>query len=266
MSEAATSGPDFASSNRPAASQQQTSDENSPNPGTQRFKFRRVLSVDPFAQHGYPRLATHMGNTVGAAIYRRFVSANARILLYRQAEITWLEHELNHLEELYQDEKHLRHRVGELKAAPAGSNGALLWAKVKELDDALSKYNYTLLQQKRLYELPKADDLSVKELYNFVHREESGGRWLDHPEDTIWEVDDQGRQLQKDLVLLSGGFHNRDAFTRFLAGPLLEAFHSIYKRFRVGTFYTTILSQPHAIRSTISVLPGTLTFRLIGTR
>jgi hypothetical protein len=111
--------------------------------------------------HGYPRLATFMGHEPGAAIYRRFASLNARVLLYRQAEIVCLEHELDQLEQAYAggEHKHLHYSVRHLMHAKPGGPGHDLWEKVSQLDSALERYNALLLQQKALYELPAADDI-----------------------------------------------------------------------------------------------------------
>ncbi|KAF2090985.1 hypothetical protein K490DRAFT_53909 [Saccharata proteae CBS 121410] len=194
------------------------------------FKLKRILSVDDEALHGYPRLAAYISNTPGAAIFRSFSTLDARLLLYRQAEIVCLEHELNHLEQLHGGTKELHYRIGELKDAPAGSSGQLLWEKVIEVEGKMEKYRRCLLEHKLVNDLPRPDNYSVQSLYDFVHKEETGGRWLQHPEDTIWEVWD-GKQQQKDLVTLSHNFRNQDSFTRIVTGPILEGFHRLYKRF-----------------------------------
>ena len=105
------------------------------------FQLREILSVDDEALHGYPKLSTHMGNVAGQAIYRRFASLNARRLLYRQAEIVCLEHELNHLEQQYGEHKRLHHSVRELKDAEPDTIGAQLWSKIQELNAALEHYS-----------------------------------------------------------------------------------------------------------------------------
>lgn len=64
-----------------------------------------------------------------------------------------------------------------------------------------------LLEQKALYELPDADHIDINDLNNFANSEELGGKWLAHPENTIWAIlEDNGKYIaeQKDLVRLSG--------------------------------------------------------------
>lgn len=64
-----------------------------------------------------------------------------------------------------------------------------------------------------------------------------GGRWLSHPEDTIWEtIQPKGSKKykaeQRDLVRLSGDDRYEDPFTRFLWGPFLQLFHSVWSKIR----------------------------------
>jgi hypothetical protein len=91
------------------------------------------------------------------------------------------------------------------------------------------------LQQKSLYDLPPADDIDTNDLSNFIHNEEMGGRWLRHPEDTIWEIiQEKGKYKaeQRDLVRLSGDDRYKDPFSRFLWGPALQFFHRGWSRIR----------------------------------
>jgi hypothetical protein len=93
------------------------------------------------APHGYPRLSTFMAHEPGAAIARRFASLNLRILLYKQAELVCLEHELDELEQKYSDHKNLHYSVRELIHAEPGSVGRDIWDKIQRLDIALERYS-----------------------------------------------------------------------------------------------------------------------------
>lgn len=95
-----------------------------------------------YAVHGYPRLATFMAHEPGAAIYRRFASLNARILLYRQAEIVCLEHELDDLEKAFSHHKHVHYSIRELIHARTDSVGEKVWNKIQQLDTALERYSW----------------------------------------------------------------------------------------------------------------------------
>lgn len=96
---------------------------------------------DQHAIHGYPRLARFMGRIPGYAIFRRFASLNARMLLYFHAEIIELEHELDDLERLNREELKWHYVVKELRNAPIGSNGKKQWDKVVELSGKLDQYS-----------------------------------------------------------------------------------------------------------------------------
>ncbi|KAE9970926.1 hypothetical protein BLS_004686 [Venturia inaequalis] len=199
-------------------------------------EFEKLICLDDHnrAVHGYPKLATFMAHEPGGAIARRFASLNLRILLYKQAEIVCLEHELDEMEKKFGHKKDLHHSVKALIHAKAGSEGKELWDKIQTIDAALERYNRLLLEQKALYELPSADHIDINDLNNFANNEEAGGEWLAHPENTIWAiVEDNGKRLaeQKDLVRLSGSERYADPFTQWLWGPFLQFFHRIYSKF-----------------------------------
>jgi hypothetical protein len=82
-----------------------------------------------------------MAHEPGAAIARRFTSSNLRILLYKQAEIVCLEHELDELEQNFAGQKHLHQNVRELIHAEPGSDGHKIWDKIQKLDVALERYS-----------------------------------------------------------------------------------------------------------------------------
>ena len=52
------------------------------------------MPMDPRPPEGYDRLASFMGYFPEAAIFRRFATLNAKNILYLQAELFWLEEEL----------------------------------------------------------------------------------------------------------------------------------------------------------------------------
>jgi len=109
-------------------------------------KFLRsdtVYSVDEQALHGYPKLATFISSKDGCSIYKRFASLNARNLLYHQAELVCLEHELNDLEQEYANRghKHLHYKVHDIRKAEPGSPGYALRKKHEEVSNALDNYS-----------------------------------------------------------------------------------------------------------------------------
>ncbi len=56
------------------------------------------MAAKPDLVAGYPKLAAHIGDHPYMAIFRRFRTMNAKILLYYQAELTQLERELEECE------------------------------------------------------------------------------------------------------------------------------------------------------------------------
>lgn len=82
-----------------------------------------------------------MAHEEGMAIARRFTSSNLRILLYRQAEIVCIEHDLDELEQNFAGQTHLHQNIRELMYAEKGSDGHKIWEKIQELDTALERYS-----------------------------------------------------------------------------------------------------------------------------
>ncbi|KAK5127321.1 hypothetical protein LTR08_004360 [Meristemomyces frigidus] len=97
--------------------------------------------VEDEALHGYPKLATFLSGTDGYAIYKRFASLNARNLLYHQAKLTRLEHELHEMEMELAHEQELHYRIDHIFHSESGSMGYNLRKKYEEVSLALEKYN-----------------------------------------------------------------------------------------------------------------------------
>lgn len=199
--------------------------------------------VDDEALHGYPKLATFLGGTEGYAIYKRFASLNARNLLYHQAKLIHLEHELNDMEQSLAHEKHLHYKVGHIFDAREGTTGYSLRKKYEEVSGALDKYNRLLLEQQRLHELPSPDDSFVDSLYNRIKSPKTEQPdWLEHPENTVYAVyEDNRKPVQKDLITLNPDFRARDPFTKLFTGPLLKWWHRhVLSRMKVGISRTAL--------------------------
>ena len=122
------------------------------------------------ALHGYPKLARFLGGQEGYSIYKRFASLNARNLLYHQAKLVHLEHELNELEQANAKHTDLHYRVHHIFDAEPKSPGYALRMKYEEVSRALDKYNSLLLDQQKLHELPTPDDAFVDSIHNFISK------------------------------------------------------------------------------------------------
>jgi hypothetical protein len=212
---------------------------------TQNLDRSSTLRVDDNAIHGYPKLAKFLGGQEGYAIYKRFASLNARNLLYHQAKLIRLEHELHDLEQDFAHEKDLHYKVHHMfDAASSNDAGKLLRDKYEEVSRALEKYNNLLLEQARLHALPSPDSTYVDSIHNFIHNAQSEDKdWLGHPENTIYAVWDEDRKpIQEDLVTLNPDFGTQDPFSRFVYTAIVDWWHKIWSRIRkpegdLGEYY-----------------------------
>lgn len=209
---------------------------------------RETLRVEDEALHGYPKLAKFLGGTEGYAIYKRFATLNARNLLYHQAKVTRLEHELNDLEQIFAHESDLHYNVDHIFdqlhagcSAPDGDNGVQrdtaaykLRIKYEEVSRALEKYNRLLLEQKQLHKLPSPDSTFVDTIYSFITSEKGPKPdWLRHPENTVYAIYDDNREpIQHDLVTLNQEFKQQNPFTKFFLSTIIDWWHKIYSRFK----------------------------------
>ncbi|KZF22469.1 hypothetical protein L228DRAFT_246760 [Xylona heveae TC161] len=101
-------------------------------------------SFDPVK--GYPQLAHEVGTEPSWLIFRRFSVLNARNLLYYQAELVQLEHELNELEarsDGKEDGESHHLEVARLMNSEPGSLGYKQWQKVQEIRGKLEHYSIT---------------------------------------------------------------------------------------------------------------------------
>ncbi|KAF2773208.1 hypothetical protein EJ03DRAFT_323714 [Teratosphaeria nubilosa] len=191
--------------------------------------------VSDEALHGYPKLAKFLGETGGYAIYKRFAALNARNLLYHQAKLTRLEHELNDLEKIFKDEQDLHYKVDHLFDDEHGPTTAAhqLRQKYKEVNHALEKYNRLLLEQDQLHKLPSPDPTFVEQIFYVINSNKSPKKdWLGHPENTVYAIWEDGMPVQADLVTLNPEFKEQDLFTKFFISTLITWWHCIYSLFK----------------------------------
>lgn len=91
-----------------------------------RLERRQTWKVEEEALHGYPQLAAMLGTEDNYAIYRRFAALNARNLLYHQAKLIHLEHQLHDLELMHGHGEHedLHYKIEHLFSDIPTSNPA----------------------------------------------------------------------------------------------------------------------------------------------
>lgn len=206
----------------------------SPQEAERQLERSETWVVEDEASHGYPQLASLLGGTDGYAIYKRFASLNARNLLYHQAKLIHLEHELSEMEKGLTHDANLHYSVQHIFRSEPGTKRDELRKKHEEVSRALEKYNGMLLDQKRLHDLPSPDSTFVDSIHNYINNVKAPRPgWLEHPEKTIYAVwDDDRKPVQPDLVTLNRDFRTQDAFTGFFTGRLLQWWHYFYKRFK----------------------------------
>jgi len=222
-------------------------------PASERPPLERkpTYRVEDEALHGYPKLAQFLGGHEGYAIYKRFAALNARNLLYHQAKLTRLEHELNNLEQLFQHESDLHYKVDHIFSEDnrADTAACQLRTKYEQVSRALKEYNTLLLEQKQLHALPSPDPTFVDSIYSFIYSEKGPKPdWLQHPENTVYAVWEDNREpIQKDLVTLNQEFKQQDPFTKFFISSFIDWWHTIYSRFAVRTHTSVRCAKDTAI-------------------
>jgi hypothetical protein len=91
---------------------------------------------------GYPKLAHVIGRNPEYAIVRRFTTLDVKLLLYLQAELVQLEHELSNSETLnHQEDESLQQSVTKLMKAEEGTSARNQWEKIQELLEKKERYS-----------------------------------------------------------------------------------------------------------------------------
>ncbi|EON62157.1 hypothetical protein W97_01376 [Coniosporium apollinis CBS 100218] len=182
--------------------------------------------------HGYPRLAHWVGREPSFAIFRRFATLNAKNILYLQAEIAYLELELDELERLNSDDcGSLQTHLQGLLSAPEGSSGHKQMQKMLEIRGKLKEYNHMLLEHTKLYRLPEPNPSDFAELRTHLdNHSPDGSAWLKVPED-VWELDEDSSTIHHDLVALSQRNVSTDHFTSWVIDWLVVHYAKLRYRF-----------------------------------
>ncbi|OJJ67719.1 hypothetical protein ASPBRDRAFT_58807 [Aspergillus brasiliensis CBS 101740] len=167
---------------------------------------------------GYDKLAALMARDPGSSIYRRFAKLNAKNLLYLQAEIAFVENELQHIIRVDgqpEEKASFPFSVWDMKT----SEDPIQWEKVLEARKLLKEYNAALLQQTQLLRLnePEKHDLEVFQAW--LKEEESQNKLSFAPPDQ-WS-----RKNESDLVALYSRHEETDRFTRFVYTRVVAWFH-----------------------------------------
>ncbi|KAJ4320157.1 hypothetical protein N0V94_003518 [Neodidymelliopsis sp. IMI 364377] len=167
------------------------------------------MSTIETIQDGYPGLARLMGPNFdqGFGIFKKFSQLNAQNLLYMQAELLGLEHELNittHFDDKEAATMTFARSVWDMRRAEYSTQ----WAKILEIREKLQVYNRCLLEQTKIAKMDKANKHDLRLLIRWLVHQEGGRGFLDGIEYEVWD-----EKLIEDLVELPrtdscGGFKN----------------------------------------------------------
>ncbi len=91
-----------------------------------------------------------------------------------------------------------------------------------------------ILEHNKLYELPIPSDNDVYDLFNYIHSEDTGGPWLEAPENTPWAIDESEKPIHKDLISLNVRRTSGDAVTRWINDSLAAYFHRFFGKSKVS--------------------------------
>ncbi|GKZ58047.1 hypothetical protein AnigIFM49718_003855 [Aspergillus niger] len=209
---------------------------------------------------GYDRLAALMARDPGSSIYRSFAKLNAKNLLYLQAEIAYIQNDLQYIIEKdgqSEDKASFPFSVWDMKT----SEDPVQWEKVLEARRLLKEYNETLLQQAQLLRLNAPEKADLEVFQEWLEEEENRHMWFSPP--------DQWRgENERDLVALKSRHEETDRFTRFVYTRVVSWFHRMAgvndtkrKDIESGVWYyndRTIKSWTYILSLIISgVLPAT---------
>ncbi|KAH8422312.1 uncharacterized protein LDX57_000070 [Aspergillus melleus] len=163
---------------------------------------------------GYSDVATLMAKDPGLSIYRRFAHLNAENLLYLQAELVYLEKDLNEI--IKRDEEsgapqreNFPISLWHLKNSSDSEDDGLQWQKVLEIRELLDKYNKALIQQGQLlkFQAPQKNDFKLLE--DWMKQEEIYFKFAS--EMTQWS------SHEEDLIALRTRHSGEDHFTRWVS-------------------------------------------------
>jgi len=148
-------------------------------------------------RQGYPRFSALIGSHPAFAIFRRFMTLRARVLLYKQDELSILEENLNAIDGAEQSELFLG-----CKRLDSNPQRAQL---VFEIEQKLSSYDRYLVNYKRVSSFPSPEAGDIESLRNWLEDNSPISRaescYLDYADD-LFSMDSDGdvvRWLQ-DLI------------------------------------------------------------------
>ncbi|TLD28488.1 hypothetical protein PspLS_03403 [Pyricularia sp. CBS 133598] len=168
---------------------------------------------------GYQKLAQLMGTQQELAMVRRFRALNMRNILYLQAEVTYLEEELQMLaaRDYNNPNRRLYGKDWWFLANGEDPEDQDQWQKVLQIREKLDAYNDAILRQAQLAKLCRPTKKEVQSLRDWLEKPRMGNFDLLGLDRTSWEAGHES-----DLVSISP--RPSDYFSRLFAESLVPLF------------------------------------------
>ncbi|KAL8641796.1 MAG: hypothetical protein Q9226_008585, partial [Calogaya cf. arnoldii] len=176
---------------------------------------------------GYGKLAQLMSLTPETAIFRRFQALNVTNLLRLQAELQDMEHELAEIrsDDAQSGDTVRKGYIHDFRSMRdwRDSGDSLQYDLLVAMGDKLSEYNTALTQALELGKSSRPEPREVRFLRNWLVRPSMGNGFLNDIERSTWDDTND-----PDFVTLFPRTTQKDPFTSFLNGALLDVYHRLW--------------------------------------
>ncbi|OCL08141.1 hypothetical protein AOQ84DRAFT_293747 [Glonium stellatum] len=176
---------------------------------------------------GYPRLGERMGSAPEMAIFRRFGTLNAQMLLYMQSELIHLENELRELEwEDSRSDQPYRSKYSRdcfFLHNPKTPGDDRQLKLVMEIKAKLKEYNKTLKLQSFLTSMPEPSNCDLEHIQCYMESRDMGPLIMTGPDADIWGSVAVPESRVPDLIALQAR-HSEDPFSRWVTGTGMKIF------------------------------------------
>ncbi|ERF69219.1 hypothetical protein EPUS_01176 [Endocarpon pusillum Z07020] len=174
---------------------------------------------------GYEKLSRLIGVYPELAIYRKFSTLCAKMLLYKQAELQHLENELDIISQIdsCNSEKSVfavSWRAIDKGLMEGGDN--LQKQKISEINEKINEYYSALLKARQVHTLAKPGDSDINFLREWLERPDGGDYSIKGVEAEPWKL-----CRAADLVTLSQS-DGRDVFAQSLSDNILPWYHRYF--------------------------------------
>ncbi|KAF2099760.1 hypothetical protein NA57DRAFT_65680 [Rhizodiscina lignyota] len=184
---------------------------------------------------GYPKLGQRMGLNPELAIFRKFSSLGAQIVLYTQCELVYLEKQLREVElanSKSDDPARSRYSVNAKFFMVPNEEGDEQKRLIGEIIPKLKEYWEILRLQQGVANMPEPSKYEVDHIQNYMASYDMGPYAMRGEDAHVWGSIEPPREQAPDLVALQGR-SNVDPFSRWVTGTGLAVFFACgFHRFR----------------------------------